>query len=369
MNFKLGELFCGAGGMTLGALNAQVKTADKAFSIRHGWATDIDFDSCATYRNNIFAAGESTVIQTDVKDLDITRLSPIDAFAYGFPCNDFSHVGETKGFDGNYGPLYSYGIRVLNHFSPRFFVAENVGGMLTANEGKAFVKILNDLESSGKHGYKLTVHKYRAEKYGIPQKRHRIFIVGICNSENIEFKVPAPTTPKKEQYKPVREALENPPITSEVSNQEGVKLRKQVLERLKHIGPGENAWTAKLPDHLKLQVKGTKLSQIYKRLHPDKPSYTITANGGGGTHGYHYDEPRALTNRERARIQTFPDDYTFSGSSVSVRKQIGMAVPPELSRIIFEAVLKSFAGLDYDHIPANMKLTEDSVTFTAVRYY
>lgn len=369
MIFKLGELFCGAGGMTLGALNTRIDIENEFFSIDHGWATDIDLDSCTTYQNNILGADTSTVITSDVKNLDLKELPPIDAFAYGFPCNDFSHVGETKGIDGNYGPLYRYGVWVLNHFNPRFFVAENVGGMLTANEGKAFVKILQDLESSGKHGYNLTVHKYRAEKYGIPQKRHRIFIVGICKSEDISFKVPAPTTPKKENYKSVRETLENPKIALKTPNQEGVKLRKQVIERLKHIEPGENAWTAKLPEHLKLNVKGTRLSQIYKRLHPDHPSYTITANGGGGTHGYHYSEPRALTNRERARIQTFPDDYEFFGSSVSVRKQIGMAVPPELSKVIFEAVLKSFAGVDYDYIPANMELTGDSVTFKAVRYY
>ena len=82
--------------------------------------------------------------------------------------------------------------------------------------------------------------------------------------------------------------------------------------------------------------------------------YTITGSGGGGTHGYHYSENRALTNRERARIQTFPDNYIFKGSKESVRKQIGMAVPPKLSKIIFESVLKSFAGVDYESITPNI---------------
>jgi len=96
------------------------------------------------------------------------------------------------------------------------------------------------------------------------------------------------------------------------------------------------------------------MSQIYRRLHPDQPSYTITGSGGGGTHGYHYKEHRALTNRERARIQTFPDDFIFIGKKESVRRQIGMAVSPHMSKILFESILKTFAGIDYDSIPANL---------------
>ena len=101
-------------------------------------------------------------------------------------------------------------------------------------------------------------------------------------------------------------------------------------------------------------MKSAKLSQIYRRLHPDKPSYTITGSGGGGTHGYHWKEPRALTNRERARIQTFPDDFVFEGSKESVRKQIGMAVPVELSRQIFVAILRTFAGTKYPSVPSSI---------------
>ena len=101
-----------------------------------------------------------------------------------------------------------------------------------------------------------------------------------------------------------------------------------------------------------MKVKGAKISQIYKRLNPTKPAYTVTGSGGGGTHIYHYDEPRALTNRERARLQTFPDDYVFEGSKESVRKQIGMAVPQKGARVIFEAILKTFAGISYESIDA-----------------
>ncbi|MDR0646266.1 MAG: DNA cytosine methyltransferase, partial [Elusimicrobiota bacterium] len=114
-------------------------------------------------------------------------------------------------------------------------------------------------------------------------------------------------------------------------------------------------FTAKLPKKLKLNVQGAKISQIYKRLDPDKPSYTITGSGGGGTHVYHWEENRALTNRERARLQTFPDTFEFKGSKESVRKQIGMAVPIAGGKVIFEAILKSFAGIDYPSIKPNIE--------------
>jgi DNA (cytosine-5)-methyltransferase 1 len=127
------------------------------------------------------------------------------------------------------------------------------------------------------------------------------------------------------------------------------------VERLTYIKPGQNAFTADLPEHLKLKVKGAKISQIYKRLDPTKPASTVTGSGGGGTHMYHYAEPRALTNRERARLQTFPDTFEFKGSKESVRKQIGMAVPVKGAQIIFEAILKTFAGIPYDAVPCNIE--------------
>ena len=98
------------------------------------------------------------------------------------------------------------------------------------------------------------------------------------------------------------------------------------------------------------KVEDADGNYVYKRLDPTKPSYTVTGSGGGGTHIYHWSEPRALTNRERARLQTFPDTYEFIGSKESVRKQIGMAVPCKGAKIIFEAILKSFAGIKYESI-------------------
>lgn len=348
----LGEFFSGPGGLALGAILSESNNNGNILRIKHAWANDYNHDTCETYKKNICKnETKSNVVCEDIRKLDINSLSPVDIFAYGFPCNDFSIVGEQKGFNGNFGPLYSYGVEVLNKFKPKVFVAENVGGIASANDGKAFKTILNDLKNAG-NGYSITAHLYKSEDYGVPQTRHRYIIVGIDKTLELEFKVPKPThyrTPVS-----VKIALSN--IPKNALNNEHTKTSSQVVERLKYIKPGENVWTANLPDHLKLNVKSAKMSQIYRRLHPDQPSYTITGSGGGGTHGYHHDEPRPLTNRERARIQSFPDDFEFLGSKESVRKQIGMAVPPKLSQVVFTAILNTLNCVDYPYIRANFQI-------------
>jgi DNA (cytosine-5)-methyltransferase 1 len=347
--FRLGELFCGPGGIALGAQNSEVIGNGETFRIVHEWANDIDNDTCETFRRNIEGA-ENSVFCGNVKDLNIEELSGIDGLAFGFPCNDFSSVGEQKGLNGNYGALYTYGVKAINVHRPMFFVAENVSGLNSSNEGNAFNLILSDLRNCG---YRLVPHKYKFEEYGVPQARHRIIIVGIRNDLNEIFRVPAPTH-NPSNYRTSSDAILNPPIGIDAINNETTKQSKNVVERLSYILPGQNAFNADIPEHLKLNVKGAKISQIYKKLDPNKPAYTVTGSGGGGTHMYHWLENRALTNRERARLQTFPDNFVFLGTKESVRKQIGMAVPPKGAEIIFTAILKTFAGIEYDHIPHNI---------------
>ena len=349
MKFRLGELFCGPGGLAWGAMNADIGNPE--YKIVHAWANDYDRDTCNTYIHNICPNDADSVICSDVRELDIKKLYDIDALAFGFPCNDFSIVGEQKGFKGNYGPLYSYGINVLKYYQPMWFLAENVGGLKSANEGRAFEKIKEDMKASG---YRIYPHLYKFEDYGIPQARHRVIIIGIREDLPYEYKVPS-FEPYKNIDNTCKTALEIPPIPTDAFNNELTKQSKIVVERLSYIKPGENAFTANLPDELKLNIKGAKISQIYKRLDPTKPAYTVTGSGGGGTHIYHYAEPRALTNRERARLQTFPDNYVFQGNKESVRKQIGMAVPCKGSKIIFEAILKTFAGIEYESVPCSIK--------------
>lgn len=348
MIFRLGELFCGPGGLAWGATNADI--GDPDWAIKHQWSNDYDENTCKTYRRNICPNEPETVYHEDIRKFDLAHLADIDALAFGFPCNDYSVVGEQKGMDGVYGPLYSYGVKVLNTYHPEWFLAENVGGLKNANEGKAFAKILDEMR---KAGYKLYPNLYKFEEYGIPQARHRIIIVGIRDDIDVEYKIPS-TKPYAGIDNTCKTAITVPPIPADAPNNEITKQSAAVVERLKHIKPGQNAFTADLPPELQLNIKGAKISQIYKRLDPTKPAYTVTGSGGGGTHIYHWSENRALTNRERARLQTFPDDYVFEGSKESVRKQIGMAVPCKGAKIIFEAILKSFAGIPYESMPANI---------------
>ena len=319
----------------------------------HGWAIDYDQSTVDTYRANIKGATVESVIRKDVRDPDLIKtlrqISDIDVFAYGFPCNDFSLVGEHKGIDGEFGPLYSYGLDVLREFRPKAFIAENVTGIGSAQSGSTFQKILEDLMNCG---YDLTVHKFCFEDYGVPQARHRVIIAGLKSDLELKYQVPAPT--HLNAHVSARKAIENPPIKEGWNGTELTRQDPRVVARLQHIKPGENAWNANIPDHLALNVKGAHLSQIYKRLDPDKPAYTVTGSGGGGTHVYHWSEPRALTNRERARLQTFPDGFKFQGTKESMRRQIGMAVPPLGAKVILEAVAKTLEGKKYKSIEPNM---------------
>lgn len=366
MKFKKGELFSGPGGLALGARLAKI--IDKygnVYSINHTWAYDYDKDAVETFIHNYCDVDDeickNSIRVADVRTLDIDTTEEIDAFTFGFPCNDFSNVGEKKGFKGEFGPLYTYGVKVINKHNPKWFLAENVGGLQSSNEGNAFKTILNDLKNAGVNGYVLTPHLYKFEQYGVPQARHRIIIVGIRRDlydGGIEFKVPAPITTIPAEYTTSKEALEREYLLVPENN-EFTKHSQSTIERLKHIPPGKNAWHDGIPDKLRLNVKGAKLSNIYKKLHPEKPAYTVTGSGGGGTHMYHYEENRALTNRERARLQTFPDNYVFKGSKEAVRKQIGMAVPPLGAKIIFEAILKTFAGVEYDSVNSHWKVEKE----------
>ena len=337
---RLGELFCGAGGMALGASQAGYK----GWRFEHAWATDRDKDSCHTIQQVV---QRDNIVASDVEKIGFRKLErkhgAIDGLVFGFPCNDFSVVGERRGIDGEYGGLYKFGVKALEDLSCMFFVAENVSGLSSINKKADFERIINELENAGP-GYDVVPQLYKFEEYGVPQRRHRYIIVGFRRDTDIRFVHPSPLGYK---VKTAEEALSGLPAN--VANNERTVQSERVTQRLSKIKPGENAFTAKLPEALQLNMKsGAKISQIYRRLRPDEPSYTVTGSGGGGTHLYHWAEPRALTNRERARLQSFPDDYEFIGGKESVRRQIGMAVPPEGAKIVFEAVLATVVKYFHD---------------------
>ena len=271
--FKLGELFAGAGGLAWGAVHAECARGGK---IIHAWANDCDPSTCATYIKNICPDAPDTVICCDVRDLNLDALEEIDALAFGFPCNDFSVVGKRRGLNGKYGLLYRYAVEALEKFQPDWFVAENVRGLLSANGGEAKSKILDGFRNAG---YKIFPHLYKFEEYGVPQTRHRIIVVGICNGIEKSFRPPSPA-PYSGKNISSQHALECPPIPPDAANHERTKHSPDVVERLKYIKPGQNTFNAAIPPEMQLHVKSATLSNVYRRLAPDKPSYTVTGSGG-----------------------------------------------------------------------------------------
>lgn len=319
---KAVSLFAGCGGMDLGFIHA-------GFDVI--WANDNFHDACETYRKNI---GDH-IIEKDVADVDISTIPSCDIVLGGFPCQDFSVIWKRGGIETKRGNLYRYFVDVVERTNPKMFVAENVKGLMTANKGAAIKQITNDFKNAG---YKTAVELINFADYGAPQLRKRVLIIGIRNDLEDSFTVPAPThTP--DNYVTAKEALKG--AKDVPHNNEQQNIAASTIAKLKLIPPGGNFTS--IPKDSKHYVKGM-ISHVYRRLHPDQPSTTIIAGGGGGTWGYHYSEPRSLTNRERARLFGFPDDFVFSGSITEVRRQIGNAVPPVGIKPIACAINKYLEG-------------------------
>ena len=326
--FALGELFAGAGGMALGASRSRYRKS----GFRHVWANDACRDACDTFNQNFWM--DEPIYCCDARSMNFERVPSIDGLVFGFPCNDFSLVGEQKGIVGRYGGLYRSAMDALEKTMPLFFVAENVLGLASSGNKNDFDVIVGAMQDAG---YKVFPAMYNFEHYRVPQSRKRIIFVGFRGDLCItDFKYPNAVS--KDVPITCSEALKDIPV--DAPNHEFTKQSDRVIARLNHIKLDQNAFTADIPEELRLCMKsGAKFSQIYRRLNPDRPAYTVTAAGGGGTHMYHWSENRALTNRERARLQTFPDDFEFLGKKESVRKQVGMAVPPIGIEYVFRRIL------------------------------
>lgn len=325
--------FSGCGGMDLGFEAEGYKTV---------WANDFDLDACRTFENYF---GEGIIHHGDVREFDLSvkgLLPEADLVIGGFPCQDFSNVWKKPGLDGKRGNFYKNFRDFVAKVQPKAFVAENVKGLLTANNGLAIKTVLEDLEAISP-GYLVKPRLYNFADYGVPQLRERLLIVGIRIDTGYDFRHPKPT----------HGVTTGIPWRTSESALNGVKLAKfnneyprhsaKVVKMLEIIGEGGNY--TRIPEDSEYHVKGL-ISHVYRRLDRKSPSSTIIAGGGGGTLGYHYSEPRALTNRERARLQTFPDDFIFLGSKTEVRRQIGNAVPPEGVRPLARRLKPLFIG-DY----------------------
>ncbi|WP_426705644.1 DNA cytosine methyltransferase [Corynebacterium auriscanis] len=327
---KVVSTFAGCGGLDLGL-------QDVGFDIV--WANDFSKEAVATYRHNI---------NTHIIDGDITEIDPFtdesipgaDLVTGGFPCQDFSMIWKRPGLDGKRGTLYQNFRDFVAAKQPKAFIAENVKGLLTANKHLAIKTIVEDLEAV-EPGYIVKPRLYNFAEYGVPQFRERVLIVGIRRDTGFEFKHPAPTHGPRGQlpFMTAGEALEG--VEEVPFNNNHMRQMPRTREILKRIPEGGNF--TDIPKDSPYYVKGM-ISHVYRRLHRNEPSKTLIAGGGGGTWGYHYEEPRALTNRERARLQTFPDDFEFLGSNTEVRRQIGNAVPPAGMHALGNRLMDLFTG-------------------------
>lgn len=311
------ELFAGAGGLALGLEQAGFD----------GLAyVEMNKDACATLRLN---RPDWNVIESDVHDVDFTKYDcEIDLVSGGFPCQAFSMAGKRLGFGDIRGTLFAEIIRCANETHPKMLLMENVKGLLSHDGGRTFETIRHEVEQAG---YLLQWKIMNASYYGVGQARERIVMIGIRNdlTDKISFEYPIPDN----EQTTLRDALDGVPDSPGMSYSES---KKKVLDL---VPPGD-CWVDLPEDIAKAYMKKSYYSSggkrgMARRLSWDKPCLTLTTSPSQKqTERCHPDETRPLTIREYARIQSFPDDWTFAGGIGSQYKQIGNAVPVEMARRI-----------------------------------
>ena len=323
--YKIFSTFTGAGGLDIG-FHGDFKFLGKKYKklpFETKYALEYNKDAINSIVHNKKYFQETIPLHEDITENIEEKLkqypkNEFDVFLGGFPCVTFSVVGKQKGIqDDISGQLYESYAKYLEYLQPKVFIAENVKGILSANQGEAVKIIKKRFEVDG---YNLKIFLVNFADFGVPQLRQRVLFIGVKKDLNIEFIPPEFIT--RDKHITSKEAFEKLPNTCK--HMKPLKVSEKVVRRLKHIKEGGNYKDVENTEHA---VKGL-MSNIYRKLHSEKPAYTVIASGGGGTWGYHYKEPRPLTNRERARLQGFPDDFDFQGSTTEVRRQIGNAVPP-----------------------------------------
>ncbi|WP_164902159.1 DNA cytosine methyltransferase [Rhizobium leguminosarum] len=372
------DLFCGAGGLSEGLRQA-------GFQPRVG--VDFDKHAAATYRHNHPGV---PVIEGDVESVtgeELFRLAgtrDIDLIAGGPSCQGFSTHGKRIQDDPR-NFLFKHFVRLVDEVRPRMFLMENVRGMLTYAKGE----FRRQIEAAfNEIGYRADFTQVLAADFGVPQMRHRILFIGT-RVDNIELSFPAPTHGEGEGLKPyvtLAEAISDLPLMgkdytlakreyacapqglyqvyarsgapTEVTMHVGRPLSKQASSLAAHIGQGQGLRSAPaevLPERFKKMrtIANGQLRRdcttLYYRLDPNKPSYTITCNYKNVASGpfLHPFEDRAISHREAARCQSFPDHYQFLGSSFP--RQIGNAVPPLLAKAIGLHLMKLLAAETNQH--------------------
>lgn len=346
--YKSIELFAGAGGLAIGLEKAGLSNV---------LLSEIDKNACATLRKN---RPEWNVIEGDVAQIDFTPFKDkIDVLTGGFPCQAFSFAGKRLGFEDARGTLFFEFARAVKETQPLICIGENVRGLFQHENGKTIegmVSVLDEL------GYEVIPPRVlKAIFYNVPQKRERVFIVGLRKDAGLNFEWPL----ESKEIFTVKDALKKGRLyDSDVPQSAGQAYPKAKREIMELIPPG--GYWRDLPIELqKSYMKGSfhltgGKTGMARRISWDEPCLTLTcAPAQKQTERCHPEETRPFTVREYARIQTFPDGWEFAGSLTSQYAQIGNAVPVNLAEAMGKAVIRALNNYYSDVRSTSFPLFEE----------
>ncbi|MBC3832272.1 DNA (cytosine-5-)-methyltransferase [Undibacterium amnicola] len=350
--YKLLELFAGAGGLAIGMERAGFESV---------LLNELDKHACNTLRKN---RPDWNVVEGDISKISFTQYrDQIDILSGGFPCQSFSYAGKQLGFEDTRGTLFYEFARAVRETNPKVLLGENVRGLLNHDNGETLKTISNIIRDLG---YTLVEpHVLKAMFYQVPQKRERLFLVGIRNDLADKVKFAWPSSYKR--ILTMRDALKKGELyPCDVPKSEGQTYPKRKAEILKMVPPG--GYWRDLPDTvqreymMKSYYLGGGKTGMARRLSWDEPSLTLTcAPAQKQTERCHPEETRPLTVREYARIQTFPDDWQFAGPVSAQYKQIGNAVPVNLAHAMGRALVRLLNQIDdQQSVPASSKQKKSS---------
>jgi DNA (cytosine-5)-methyltransferase 1 len=330
-NYNLIELFAGGGGLAIGMEQAGFKSV---------LLNEIDKHACSTLRHN---RPDWNIVEGDISKVDFTEIDEdIDILTGGFPCQAFSYAGKSLGFEDTRGTLFFEMARAIKETQPKIFLAENVRALLTHENGRTLKTIKNVIDELG---YVLVEPKVlKAIFYKVPQKRERLILVGIRKDifKKSKFEWPSP-------YKRVMtlaDAFKKGELyDTDVSVSAGQSYPKRKAEIMKNVPQG--GYWKDLSDKLQREYMqgsyflGGGKTGMARRLSMCEPSLTLTTSPAQKqTERCHPLETRPLQIREYARIQTFPDNWEFKGSITAIYKQIGNAVPVNLSAALGRSLVR-----------------------------
>lgn len=325
------DLFAGAGGTALGFHNA---------GVAHVMLNEIDGSAAETLRQNSAEHGlDWNVVEGDVSGLDFTQYDA-EIIQAGFPCQAFSYAGKSKGFEDTRGTMFFEFARAIKDIRPKIAIGENVRGLVKHDKGRTLTTMLKTLDELG---YKVNYRLLRAQYLDVPQKRERLIIFAVRKDVDAPLLFPK----EKDYFISMRQALEGCP---ESEGQAYPQRKKEIMSLVPEGGNWRDLDVELQKEYMggSFYLSGGRTGMA-RRMSWDQPCLTLTCSPAQKqTERCHPEETRPLTVREYARIQTFPDDWKFTGTMSSKYKQIGNAVPVNLGYHVGRCVLASLGYIERD---------------------